>query len=129
MYDTKLSDFSVMHSPVGRDLVREYVDAVRAEGMGVGLYYTLSDWHHPDYPALTEAISLIIIIWTAPLPPPEQWQRYLDFMFGQVREILTNYGKIDEIWFDGQWEHKPTDWKTQDLAAMIRSAAARHKDQ
>ncbi|MCX6008331.1 MAG: alpha-L-fucosidase [Chloroflexi bacterium] len=121
MFDTKLSDFGVMHSPVARDLVREYVDAVRAEGMGVGLYYTLADWHHPDYPAITEADKPYHYYMGAPLPPPDQWQRYLDFIFGQVREILTNYGKIDEIWFDSQWEHKPSDWKAKELAEMVRS--------
>jgi alpha-L-fucosidase len=120
MYDTKLSDFGVMHSPVGRDLVREYVDAVRAEGMGVGLYYSLPDWHRADYPAITEKDKPYHYYLGAPLPPPDQWQRYLDFMFGQVREILTNYGTIDEIWFDGQWEHKPVDWKVQELGAMVR---------
>jgi len=121
MYDTRLSDFSVMHSPVGRDLVREYVEAVRSEGMGVGLYYTLADWHHPDYPAITEADKPYHYYTGAPLPSPEMWENFLDFMFGQVREILTNYGKIDEIWFDGQWEHRPADWKAQELAVMIRS--------
>ncbi len=120
MYDTKLSDFSVMNSPVKKDLIRGYVDAIREEGMGVGLYYSLPDWHHPDYPAFTENDKPYHYYLTAPLPPVEQWQRYLDFMFGQVREILTNYGKVNEIWFDGQWEHKPVDWKTQELAAMIR---------
>ena len=120
MFDTKLSDFGVMHSPVGKDLVREYVDAVRAEGMGVGLYFNMKDWHHPDYPAFTEADKPYHYYLGAPLPPPEQWQRYLDFMFGQVREILTNYGKIDEIWFDGQFEHKPADWKVQEMGAMVR---------
>jgi alpha-L-fucosidase len=119
MYDTKLSDFSVMHSPVGRDLIRGYVDAVRAEGMGVGLYYSLPDWHHPDYPAFTEADKPYHYYMGVPLPSPERWQKYTDYMFGQVREILTGYGKIDEIWFDGQWEHKPADWKTDELAALI----------
>lgn len=120
MFDTKLSDFGVMHSPVGRDLVRDYVDAVRAEGMGVGLYFNMKDWHHPDYPAFTEADKPYHYYLGAPLPPPDQWQRYLDFMFGQVRELLTNYGKIDEIWFDGQFEHKPADWKVEEMGAMVR---------
>jgi alpha-L-fucosidase len=120
MYDTKLSDFGVMHSPVGRDLVREYVNAVRAEGMGVGLYYSLADWNHPDYPAVTEADKPYRFYTGAPLPSAEKWNNYLDFMFGQVREILTSYGSIMEIWFDGQWEHKPNDWKATELAALVR---------
>jgi len=120
MYDTKFSDFSVMRSPVGRDLVREYVEAVRSEGMGVGLYYTLADWHHPDYPAITDADKPYHYYTGAPLPSPERWKNFMDFMFGQVREILTNYGPIVEIWFDGQWEHTPNDWKAPELAAMVR---------
>src|SRR5438445_7467952 len=51
MFDTSLSDFSVMRSPYGRDIVGGFVDAVRNEGLRVGLYFSLSDWHHPDYPA------------------------------------------------------------------------------
>ena len=120
MYDTRLSDFGVMHSPVGRDLVCEYVDAVRSEGMGVGLYYTLADWHHPDYPAITDSDKPYHYYTGAPLPSPERWKNFIDFMFGQVREILTNYGPIVEIWFDGQWEHTPNDWKAPELAAMVR---------
>jgi alpha-L-fucosidase len=120
MYDTKLSDFGVIHSPVARDLVREYVDAVRTEGMGVGLYYTLADWNHPDYPAFTEADKPYRYYTGAPMPSPERWNNYLDFMFGQVRELLTSYGPIVEIWFDGQWEHTPTDWKAAELATMVR---------
>lgn len=120
MFDTNLSDFGVMHSPVARDLVRDYVDAIRAEGLGVGLYFNMKDWHHPDYPAFTEADKPYHYYLGAPLPPSDQWQRYLDFMFGQVREILTNYGKIDEIWFDGQFEHKPSDWNVREMGAMVR---------
>jgi len=121
MYDTKLSDFGVMHSPVGRDLIHEYVDAIRSEGMGVGLYFNMKDWHHPDYPAFKESDKPYHYYLGAPLPPPEQWQRYLDFMFGQVRELMTNYGKVDELWFDGQFEHTPKDWKVEDMGRLVRS--------
>jgi alpha-L-fucosidase len=55
-----------------------------------------------------------------PRPTSEQWERYIEFMFGQVRELLTNYGRIDLIWFDGQWEHTPQEWRAAELAAMIR---------
>jgi len=54
MFHTALSDFSIEHSPYARDIVREYVDAVRGEGLKVGLYFSLSDWHHPEYPAFQE---------------------------------------------------------------------------
>ncbi|MDQ1396270.1 MAG: alpha-L-fucosidase, partial [Acidimicrobiaceae bacterium] len=92
MFHTKLSEFSVEHSPYGRDIVGEYVEAVRAEGLQVGLYFSLSDWHHPDYPAFTDDDRPYRFGASPPMPPPDQWNRYLDFMFGQITELLTNYG-------------------------------------
>ncbi|MDD5170398.1 MAG: alpha-L-fucosidase [Syntrophales bacterium] len=120
MYDTRLSDFSIMNSPFHRDVVRGFIDAIRGQNMGVGVYYSLSDWHHPDYPPFKDSDKPYRYYLGAPLPAPETWQKYLDYMHGQVRELLTNYGRIDEIWFDGQWEHKPVDWKTVELATEIR---------
>ena len=120
MFHTKESDHSIEHSPFGRDIVREYVDALREEGLRVGFYFSLIDWHHPDYPAFTEADKPYTFgKWRQ--PKPAAWERYLDFMFAQVRELLTNYGKIDVIWFDGQWERLPQQWKSDELAEMIRS--------
>ncbi len=119
MFHTKLSDFSVEHSPFGRDIVREWLDAFRAEGLRVGLYFSLLDWHHPDSPAFTDDYRPYNFL-RLPKPTPEQWERYLEFMFGQVRELLTNYGRIDLMWFDGQWEHTAQEWRANDLAAMIR---------
>jgi alpha-L-fucosidase len=99
--------------------VREWVDAFRGEGLRVGLYFSLIDWHHPDYPAFTDDYRPYNFA-RLPRPTPEQWERYLAFMFGQVRELLTSYGRIDLIWFDGQWEHTPQEWRAAELAAMIR---------
>ena len=121
MYDTGLSDFSIMHSPYAKDVVRQFTDAVRDEGMGVGLYFSLVDWHHPDYPAFTDADKPYHYFSGASDPDPDKWKRYIDFLFGQVKEVLSNYGKIDLIWFDGQWEHSPQLWKAAELRAMIRS--------
>ena len=108
MFHTGLSAFSVEHSPFGRDIVREFADAVRAEGLRVGLYFSLSDWHRPDYPAFTEADKPYRFGASPPAPEPEQWERYLGYLFGQVTELLTNYGRIDVLWFDGGWE-RPAD--------------------
>lgn len=119
MFHTKLSDFSIENSPFGRDIVREWVDAFRDEGLRIGLYFSLIDWHHPDYPAFTDAHRPYNFA-NLPRPTPEQWGRYLEFMFGQVRELLTNYGRIDLFWFDGQWERTPEQWRAAALAAMIR---------
>jgi alpha-L-fucosidase len=119
MFHTKLSDFSVEHSPFKRDIVREWTDAFRAAGLRVGLYFSLIDWHHPDYPPFTDAHRPYNFA-NLPRPTPEQWNRYVEFMFGQVRELLTNYGRIDLIWFDGQWERTADQWRAAELAAMIR---------
>ncbi|HXQ23192.1 MAG TPA: alpha-L-fucosidase [Candidatus Acidoferrales bacterium] len=121
LFDTSLSDFSIMSAPYGQDIVRTWVDAFRAEGLHLGLYFSLSDWHHPDYPAFTEA-DKPYNFFALPQPTPAQWARYLDFMFGQVRELLTNYGRVDIIWFDGGWERQPTErWKPAELRHMIKS--------
>lgn len=119
MFDTKLSDFSAARL-AGIDLVREYAEAFRSEGLRVGLYYSLSDWHHADYPAFREA-DKPYNFFALPQPTPEQWSRYLEFLFGQVRELLSGYGRIDVIWFDGQWERQPPDlWKPVELRDMIK---------
>lgn len=120
MYATELSEHSVLHSPCGRDLVREFVEAVRAEGLRVGLYFSLSDWHHPDYPAFTDADRPYLPGFSPPLPSPDRWDAYLDYLRGQLRELLTNYGTIDVLWFDGGWE-RPTDrWHSGALETLIR---------
>ncbi len=121
LFDTALTDFSVMHSPYRTDIVRGFVDAFRDEGLHVGLYYSLSDWHHPAYPAFTEAYKPYDFF-RLPRPTPEQWSEYLAFLFGQVRELLTNYGPIDVIWFDGAWERNPPEmWHAAELRQMIKS--------
>jgi len=119
MFDTQVSDFSVMHSPYGRDIVRQFVEAMRAEGIRVGLYFSLADWHHPDYPAFTQ--SDVPYKFPRGVPPDqERWPRFVEFMFVQMRELLTNYGQIDLLWFDGGWERTPEEWRTQEFHAMIR---------
>jgi len=85
------------------------------------MYFSLSDWHHPDYPPFTEA-DKPYNFFALPQPTDAQWARYLDLLFGQVRELLTNYGSVDVIWFDGHWErHPPEKWKAAELRAMIKS--------
>jgi alpha-L-fucosidase len=119
MYDTKTSDYGVMHSPYGRDIFRSFVDAMRAEGIRIGVYFSLIDWHHPDYPAVTDADQPYVFgKWKR--PEPEAWARFIDVMFAQIRELLTNYGPIDVIWFDGGWERSITQWRSKELEAMIR---------
>ncbi len=101
------------------DLVREFVDATRAAGLRVGFYFSLSDWHHPDYPPFRDE-HRPYRFGRAPRPTPEQWERFLAFQFAQIRELLTQYGVIDVLWFDGGWERSPQEWRAKELAALIR---------
>jgi alpha-L-fucosidase len=120
MFDTAWSDFGVMHSPCGRDLTREFVDAFRAEGLRIGIYLSLSDWHCPDYPAFTDSMKPYLLGASPPMPDAETWARYLDVLFGQTRELLGNYGQIDLLWFDGGWERSAAAWRSTDLMALIK---------
>jgi alpha-L-fucosidase len=121
MFKTKTSRFSVEHSPCKRDLVAEVAEAVRAAGLRVGFYFSLSDWSHPDYPAFTDADRPYSVGRSPPLPSPEQWERYLAAMREQLRELLTGYGRVDLLWFDGGWERPLAMWKGAELIPYLRS--------
>ena len=120
MFHTKFSTFSIENSPYRRDIVREFVEAVRAEGLRVGLYYSLSDWAHPNYPRFEETDK--------PYPrgdyrrpSAKEWELYLGYVKGQITELLTNYGTIDLVWFDGDWERTAEEWDAPGIRALIRS--------
>lgn len=117
LWPTKLTKFSIAQTPYGGDLVAEYVEAARAEGLRVGFYHSLSDWHHPDYPAFRQEDKPYLKFLGR---RSESWDRYLEVLHGQVSELLTNYGQIDLIWFDGQWERTAEEWRSDELASMIR---------
>jgi len=117
MWPTKLTDFSIASTPYEGDIVGEYVEAARAEGLRVGFYHSLSDWHHPDYPAFREEDKPYLSFLGR---RSKTWDAYIDVLFGQVRELLTNYGPVDLIWFDGQWERTAEEWRAAELASMIR---------
>jgi alpha-L-fucosidase len=120
MFHTGASDFSVEHSPYRVDITRQLVEAVRAEGLRVGLYYSLSDWHHPDYPAFDESDKPYAYE-RYRRPSPEAWARYLDYVRAQVSELLTQYGRIDILWFDGHWERSAEEWKASGLRKLVAS--------
>lgn len=121
LYDSQLTDYKSTNTKAGRDLVQEFLDAFRAEGLKVGLYYSLIDWYHPDYPAYGDMHH--------PMRDNEQYKRdpagfgnYLEYMHGQIRELLTNYGKLDIMWFDFSYgELKGEAWRATELMEMIRS--------
>jgi alpha-L-fucosidase len=102
-----------------RDLVAEFADAARDEGLRVGFYFSLPDWHDPDYPAMQQGEGGYVAH-VLRRSSPEAWARFLDRMFGQVRELLTNYGAVDVLWFDGGWERTADEWRADELRAMIR---------
>ena len=124
LFDSQLTDFKSTNTKCGRDLVREYLDAIRAEGLKVGLYYSLLDWHHPDYPHFEDAHHPM-------RNHPEcgnegrDFGRYLDYMHGQVRELCTNYGRLDVLWFDfsygeGEKALRGEAWRAHELVTMVR---------
>ncbi len=119
MFDTKLSDYSIVHSPYGKDVCKMLADACRAEGLRFGFYFSLADWHNPDYMTAPQTGK------PGPgmLPEhldPARWEQFVAFMHGQVRELCTGYGPLDVLWFDGGWEHTPEQWKSKELHEMIR---------
>lgn len=129
LFDSKYTDYSSQHY-IGRDLIREYVDAFRSEGIKVGLYYSVIDWHHEDYPTYgdlqhpmrdNEAYK--------DLEKDKNLDNYLDYMHGQVRELMTNYGEIDILWFDFSYNNTPESglprmkgetWRATELVKMIK---------
>ncbi|MFI6896863.1 alpha-L-fucosidase [Streptomyces sp. NPDC050256] len=126
LWDTAQSDLSVVHrTPAGRDLVGPYAEAMRRQGLKVGLYYSHSDWSHPDYPSLRHSDPTRPWITDNPytMPPegqedPQRWERFLAFHRGQIRE-LVGY-RPDLLWFDGQWERDEHQWRMKELAEELR---------
>ncbi len=97
LFDSKYTDYKVTNTPYGKDIVKEYVEAFRAEGIKIGFYYSLIDWHHPDFtidvihPRREDGEEL---------DKGRDIKKYAEYMRNQVTELLTNYGKIDVLWFD-----------------------------
>jgi alpha-L-fucosidase len=121
LFDSKLTDYKATHTPAGRDLVRDFAQAFRDEGLKVGFYYSLLDWHHPDYPGFGDPYH--------PMRDNEDYKdekrdfnQYLQYLHGQVRELLTEYGKIDIMWFDFSYGKLTGEaWKATELVRMARS--------
>lgn len=122
LFDSQYTDFKSTNTECKRDLVKEYVEAFRAAGLKVGFYYSLLDWQHPDYTVRGD-------MYHPNKNRPEccekedqrDFNRYLEYMHNQVCELLTNYGKIDLLWFDFSYEgHIGSDWKGEELMKMVR---------
>ena len=121
LFDSQLTDYKSTNTPCGRDLVREYVEAFRAEGLKVGLYYSLLDWHHPDYPAYGDRHHPMREN-QAYRDRPQDFSKYIEYLHGQVSELLSAYGRIDIIWFDFSYDRMSGEtWKASELVEMVRS--------
>jgi alpha-L-fucosidase len=129
LWDSKLTDYTVMKTPYGKDIVAQYVDAVRAAGLKVGFYHSLLDWHHPDFlvdghhPRRDDSDAEAQNVGRDP-------SRYRAYLHGQVRELLTLYGKIDYLFYDFSYERSDhrevwggkggADWGSEELLALTR---------
>ena len=125
MFSSEYTEYNIMNTPYGKDIIKEWVDAFRAEGLGIGFYYSLIDWHHPEYTidrvhpqsaSTQEAYD--------ELNKDRDMAVYREYLKNQVREILTNYGKIDILWLDfsfpGTFGKDRDDWGSVELLKMVR---------
>src|ERR1041385_258696 len=104
-FATQTTDYNAAKQGPGRDLVKEYVEAARAEGMRVGFYYSLMDWHHPDGARCAN--------------DEQARRRFVYYIHGQIRELLTNYGKIDILWYDVAWPLDAQGWESEKMNRMV----------
>ncbi|MDP3643281.1 MAG: alpha-L-fucosidase [Bacteroidota bacterium] len=125
LFDSKFTDYKSVNTPIGKDLLKEWVEAFRAEGLKIGFYYSLIDWHHPDFTVdsrhsqRTDDKAKL-----AELNKNRDMSKYREYLHNQVRELLTNYGKIDMLWLDfsypGENGKGHQDWDSEKLIKMVR---------
>jgi alpha-L-fucosidase len=104
-FETKLTNYCAPKQGPGRDLVAEFVEAARVEGMHVGFYYSLMDWHHPDGARCAT--------------DPDARKRFVEYTHGLIRELMTNYGKIDVLWYDVDWPLDAAGWESEKMNKMV----------
>lgn len=123
-WDTKQSDWNIMNTPYGKDLIKQLADECRKEGIKLALYYSLLDWMRTDYQYQTGRTGK-----GCGRTETGDWNKYVGFMKAQLTELLTNYGPIAAIWFDGHWDQTedknrtdPTthvDWRYDEIYELI----------
>jgi alpha-L-fucosidase len=104
-FDTKFTNYCAPKQGPGRDLVHEYIEAARAEGLRFGFYYSLMDWHHPDGARCATDL--------------EARKRFVEYTHGLVRELMTNYGKVDVLWYDVDWPLNADQWESERMNKMV----------
>lgn len=118
MFATKQSAYNIVDAtPFGRDIIKEIADECHSQGIRLHLYYSHADWYREDYPMGKTGRNV------GKDPQKADWKSYYTFMNNQLTELLTNYGKIGAIWFDGWWDHEldatPFDWQLPEQYALI----------
>jgi alpha-L-fucosidase len=116
MFDSKLTDWDIVdRTPYKKDVLKMLADECHQQGIKLFFYHSELDWHHPDYFPRGRTG------WNTGRPESGDWYKYLDYMDGQLRELLTNYGEIAGIWFDGWWDKPNADWRLEKTYSMIHS--------
>jgi len=114
LFDSVLTDYDVMDAtPFKRDIMKELADECREQGLKICWYHSIMDWHHPDYLPRRN--------WEKRSAEGADYDRYVEYMKGQVKELVTNYGEIGVLWFDGEWEHTWDPERGRDLYQYVRS--------
>ena len=116
MYDSKISDWDIVdRTAYKKDILKELAAACKKHNLKLFFYYSQLDWHHPDYyPRGTTGKS-------AGRPANGNWENYIDYMNEQLSELLTNYGDVAGIWFDGWWDKKEANWQLDKTYKLIHS--------
>ncbi len=123
LWDTKVSDFKSTNFSTQRDFVAEYINAVRDAGLNVGLYYSPMDWSWPGLNLKLpgdDPLAWQKFVEKGPEYDTQAWGRFCEYVHEQVRELMTNYGKIDLLWYDGCWYQTPEQWQSHKLNRMVR---------
>jgi alpha-L-fucosidase len=114
MFATKQSDWNIVdRTPYKKDPLKMLAEECHKQRIKLFFYYSQLDWHHPDYLPLGRTGQ------AAGRPPGSDWSNYLDYMDAQLSELLTNYGPIGGIWFDGWWDKPKADWRLEKTYALI----------
>lgn len=128
LWDTAYTDFKAPNTRAGRDFLRPILDAFRAEGFKVGLYYSLLDWHHPEF-TIDGRHPMRDNLEFREAAKDRDMRIYAQYIRDQTRELLTQYGKIDIMWFDFSYAHKDwgwskgkgrEDWQSEELVKLVR---------
>jgi alpha-L-fucosidase len=130
LWDSDLTDYKATKTPYGKDLLGPFVEAFRAEGLGVGFYHSLIDWHHPEFPVDTMHAQRNDAEFRR-RQAARDIAKYREYLHGQVRELLTRYGELDVMWLDFSYPGREfpdgtpggkghDDWHSEELFAMIR---------